>query len=240
MENKSLFASIILTLILVTGFFFYNDKVSQLENEIGSITTEYNSKIETVQSNKAPEEKTQISILEDLNNQLVSARSALKEAQQKLSLTTSKTSVLGDEISQIHDARSEVKILKGSLENTQQELEISGTKLDYLKSLFESQNKATIERNIARIIELKETSAGIAVAGIIVPAIGMVTLISYTVEEVNNYCGNIKNTMDLEEKVFGKVISLDTEMQNNYHQQCVVSLKDKIKEGLKRIQTAQQ
>ena len=232
MENKSLFASIILTLILVSGFFFYNDQVSGLENEIDSITVEYNSKIEALQPNNTHEEEIQISTLEDLNSQLVSTRSALREAQQKLLLATSKTSVLDSEISQIHDARGKVKVLEGSLKNTQQELELSGIKLDYLESVFKLQNKATIKKNIARIKELKETSTGIVVTGFIVPAVGVATLISYTVEEIHNYCGNIKNTIDLEEKVFGKIISLDAEMQNNYHQQCVVSLKDKIKEGL--------
>ena len=232
MENKSLFTSIILTLILVTGFFFYNDQVSGLENEIDSITVEYNSKIEALQPNNTHNEEIQVSTLDDLNSQLVSARSALREAQQKLLLATSKTSVLGSEISQIHDARGKVKSLEGSLKNTQQELELSGIKLDYLESVFELQNKATIKNNIARIKELKETSTGIALAGFIVPAVGVATLISYTVEEIHNYCGNIKNAIDLEEKVFGKIISLDTEMQNNYHQQCVVSLKDQIKEGL--------
>jgi len=222
MENKSLFTSIILTLILVTGFFFYNDQVSGLENEIDSITVEYNSKIEALQPNNTHNEEIQVSTLDDLNSQLVSARSALREAQQKLLLATSKTSVLGSEISQIHDARGKVKSLEGSLKNTQQELELSDIKLDYLESVFELQNKATIKNNIARIKELKE----------IVPAVGVATLISYTVEEIHNYCGNIKNAIDLEEKVFGKIISLDTEMQNNYHQQCVVSLKDQIKEGL--------
>ncbi|WP_201341908.1 hypothetical protein [Abyssogena phaseoliformis symbiont] len=44
------------------------------------------------------------------------------------------------------------------------------------------------------------------------PAIGVTTLISYTAEEVQNYCDNIKNTMGLEYKVFGKVISLDNDM----------------------------
>ena len=225
MENKSLFASITLMLILVTGFFFYSNQVNQLESEIKSITSEYNSKIKAVQSNITSEDKIQISILDDLNYQLVSARSALKEAQQKLSLATNKTSVLDDEISQIHDARGKVKALTGSLQNTQQELKISDRKLDYLENIFESQNKIIIEKNIARIKTLKEASAGIALTGLIVPVIGLATLISYTIEEIANYCDNIKNTMDLEGKVFGKVISLDTEMRNNYQQQCIVSLK---------------
>ena len=153
--------------------------------------------------------------------------------------------ILNDEMVQIHDARGEVKVLKGSLKSTQTslqttqyELKISDTKLDYLKDLFESQNKTTVIKNMARIHELKETSTGIAVTGLIVPVIGIATLISYTAQEIDNYCANIKNTMDLEKKVFNKVVSLDAQMQNNYHQQCEVSLKDKIKNGLKKFQTA--
>jgi hypothetical protein len=60
-------------------------------------------------------------------------------------------------------------------------------------------------------------------------------LVSYTIEEIDNYCSNIKNTMVLEEKIFGKVVSLDTKMQNNYHKQCVVSLKDKIKQQITKL-----
>ncbi|HIG88571.1 MAG TPA: hypothetical protein EYQ04_01210, partial [Candidatus Thioglobus sp.] len=158
MENKSLFAAISLTIVLISGFFFYNNQVSQLEDEITSITTEYNSKISAVQSTPNIENKANTSILEDLNNQLITARSALQEAQQKLTLATSKSSVLDSEISQINDARGEVKVLKGSLENTQQKLQISGEKIDYLKGIFETQNKATVVKNMARIDELKETS----------------------------------------------------------------------------------
>ena len=245
MENKSLFAAISLTIVLISGFFFYNNQVSQLENEITSITTEYNSKINATQSVVRTENNTDTSIYEDLNNQLIDARSALQAAQKKLTLATSKSSVLNDEMVQIHDARVEVKVLKGSLSNTQnslqttqQELKISDTKLDYLKDLFKSQNKQTVTNNIARIHELKDTSTGIAITGLIVPVIGVATLISYTTQEIDNYCANIKNTMDLEKKVFNKVVSLDAQMQNNYHQQCEVSLKDKIKKGLKKLQTA--
>ena len=245
MENKSLFAAISLTIVLISGFFFYNNQVSQLENEITSITTEYNTKINATQSIVSTENNTDTSIYEDLNNQLIDARSALQAAQKKLTLATSKSSVLNDEMVQIHDARVEVKTLKGSLKNTQNslqttqyELKISDTKLDYLKDLFKSQNKQTVTKNIARIHELKDTSTGIVVTGLIVPAIGVATLISYTTQEIDNYCANIKNTIDLEKKVFNKVVSLDAQMQENYHQQCEVSLKDKIKKGLKKLQTA--
>ena len=240
MENKSLFASITLSIALVAGFFFYNGQINELKQEVTSITTEYNTKISAVQSNTETKNSTNTSALEDLNDQLVAARSALQETQKKLVLATGKSSVLDSEISQIHDARGEVKSLKGSLENTQQKLQISGEKIDYLKGIFETQNKTTVVKNMARIDELKETSTGIAVTGLIVPAIGVATLISYTTEEINNYCANIKNTIDLEEKVFNKVVSLDAQMQDNYHQQCEVSLKDKVKKGLKKLQTAKQ
>jgi len=235
MENKSLFASITLSIALVAGFFFYNGQINELKQEVTSITTEYNTKISAVQSNTETKNSTNTSVLEDLNDQLVAARSALQETQKKLVLATGKSSVLDSEISQIHDARGEVKSLKGSLENTQQKLQISGEKIDYLKGIFETQNKTTVVKNMARIDELKETSTGIAVTGLIVPAIGVATLISYTTEEINNYCANIKNTIDLEEKVFNKVVSLDAQMQDNYHQQCEVSLKDKVKKGLKNF-----
>lgn len=233
MENKSPFIAAVLTITLVIGFLFYNDQVSQLEKEISDITTEYNSKINATQSvaNTKGNEKT--SALEDLNNQLIDARSALQAAQQKLTLATSKSSVLDDEMSQMHDARGEVKILT-------KELVVSGEKLDYLQNVFKNQNKAVVSKNMARIDELKETTTGIAVTGLIVPAIGVATLVSYTTEEISNYCANIKNTMDLEKKVFNKVVSLDDQMQDNYRQQCEVSLKDKIKKGLKKLQTAKQ
>jgi predicted PurR-regulated permease PerM len=244
MENKSLFAAISLTIVLISGFFFYNNQVNQLENEITSITTEYNSKINAVQPVASTENNVDTSILEDLNNQLIDTRSALQAAQQKLTLATSKSSVLNDEISQIHDARGEVDVLKGSLEVTQsslkttkKELVVSGEKLEHLHNIFKKQNTTQVTNNLTRIATLKETSTGIAVTGFIVPAIGVATLISYTTEEIDNYCANIKNIMDLENKVFNKGVSLDAQMQENYHQQCEVSLKDKVKKGLKKLQT---
>ena len=234
MENKSLFSSIVLAIALVAGFFFYSEQVKELKSEIGSITQEYNTKLTALQSTP---KKTSVDVpaLESLNNQLIQWRSDLKKAQAKLSLTTSKTSVLTDEISQIDDARGKVKILKGSLESAQKKLDISAEKISYLEGVFETQNKETVAQNIARIKELKETSSGIAITGLIVPAIGVATLISYTAEEIDNYCSNIQSTMSLENKIFGKVVSLDSTMQKDYHNQCEVSLKDKIKKSLKKL-----
>ncbi len=240
MENKSLFTSIVLAITLVVGFFFYDKQVSELKKEIGEITQEYNNKLSAIHSSqKKSHTSDEISALEDLNNQLIQARSELKKAQDKLSLANSKTSVLADEISQMSDARNEVNNLKGSLQSTQEKLQISGDKLNYLENIFETQNKATVSKNITRIAQLKETSTGIAVTGLVVPAIGVATLVSYTTEEIQNYCSNIESIMKLENKVFGKVVSIDVQMQKNYHNQCEVSLKDKIKKGLKKLKIKQ-
>ena len=140
MENKSLFAAISLTIVLVSGLFFYNNQITQLENEVASITTEYNAKIGAIQSVDKAENNIKTSVLEDLNNQLITARSALQEAQQQLTLATSKSSVLNDEMSQMDDARSEVSTLKGSLketqgslQTTQKELTLSGEKYNTLR-----------------------------------------------------------------------------------------------------------
>ena len=236
MENKSLFSAIVLAFALIAGYFFYSEKLNTLEQEVVQITQEYNHKLEALQPEKSTNNSTTHSALETLNNQLIKAQSALKISEEKLSLVTSKTSVLGDEISQMGDARGQVKTLKGSLQSIERKLNISAEKLSYLKQVFETQNKATVEQNIARIKELKETSSGIAVTGLIVPAIGVATLVSYTTEEIDNYCANIKNTIELENQVFGKVISLDGVMQKSYHNQCEVSLKDRIKKGLKKLQ----
>jgi len=119
---------------------------------------------------------------------------------------------------------------------SKKELVVSGEKLEHLHNIFKEQNTTQVANNLTRIATLKETTTGIAVTGFIVPAIGVATLISYTSEEIDNYCANIKNIMDLEKKVFNKVVSLDAQTQDNYHQQCEVSLKDKIKKGLKKLQ----
>ena len=239
MENKSLFSAIVLTFALIASYFFYNEKIDTLEQESAELTQEYNQKLNAFQPAKTKNgittKATTNSALEALNNQLIKAQSALKISQEKLSLVTSKTSVLGDEISQMGDARVQVKTLKGSLKLVEKRLDISAEKLSYLQGVFETQNKTTVEQNIARIKELKETSSGIAITGLIVPAIGVATLVAYTTEEINNYCANIKNTIELENQVFGKIVSLDKSMQNSYHNQCEVSLKDKIKKGLEKL-----
>lgn len=236
MENKSLFSAIILAFTLIAGAIFYIDKTTNLEQEVKSITQEYNLKLKALQSGgiqKQTSASNSLSALESLNNQLIIAQSALKKSQAKLSLTISKTSVLTNEIMQMDNARSEVKNLRNSLKSAQKKLNISAEKISYLEGIFKSQNKATIIQNIARIKDLKKTSGSIAITGLIVPAIGVATLISYTTEEINNYCTNIKNTMSLENKIFGKIVSLDTDMQKDYHYQCEISLKDRIKEILK-------
>ncbi|MDB2590321.1 hypothetical protein N9345_05625 [Candidatus Thioglobus sp.] len=236
MENKSLFSAIVLAFALIAGYFFYSEKLETLEQETAEITKEYNQKLNALQPTKTDTDTSDNAVLESLNNQLIKAQSALKISQEKLSLVTSKTSVLGNEISQISDARIQVKTLKGSLKSVEKKLGISTEKLSFLQGVFETQNKTTVEKNIARIEELKETSSGIAITGLIVPVIGVATLVSYTTEEINNYCANIKNTIELENQVFGKIVSLDKGMQKSYHNQCEVSLKDKIKKGLKKLQ----
>ncbi|QKQ23892.1 hypothetical protein HUE58_01565 [Candidatus Ruthia endofausta] len=244
MENKSLFSSIFLTIALLVGYFIHNNQVIKLNNEISNLVQEYNTKLTALQPNNTKQVVESFTTtgstdaLESLNNQLIKTRSELKKIQDKLALATSKGHVLNDEILQINDTRSKVKTLKSSLTSTQEKLRISDERLKYLKNIFEEQNKNTVTKNITRIKKLKETSAGIAITGLIVPAIGVATLISYTAEEIQNYCDNIKNIIDLEYKVFGKVISLDNNMQTSYHQQCMLSLKDKIKQGFQEVLTA--
>jgi peptidyl-tRNA hydrolase len=236
MENKSLFSAIVLAFTLIATYTFYNNKVVELEQDVSEITQEYNLKLSALTGDSQKDKKeSKVSALEDLNNQLIKARSALKISEEKLSLVASKTHVLGNEISQMSDARDKVKTLQGSLQSTQKKLTLSADKVQYLEQIFETQNKSTIVNNIARIKELKETTSGIAITGLIVPAIGVATLVSYTTEEINNYCNNIQNIMSLENKVFGKIVSLDSQMQSNYHNQCEVSFKDRIKQGLKKL-----
>ncbi len=279
MENKSLFTSITLVVVIVVGYFLHNEQVDKLQAEIDIITAEYNSKLNSIQAdikldsiqadikldsiqadtkldsiqadNKNAKTKiidkptvnnANISALEDLNNQLISAHSEIKSMQKKLSLATSKSGVLTNEISQMNDSRNEVKLLTKSLKSAeqklttaQQELSLSDDKVKYLQGVFETKNKENIVKNIARIKALKESSGGIAVTGLIVPVIGLATLVSYANEEINNYCANIKNITNLEKDIFGKVVSLDPQMQKDFHYQCEVSLKDKIKKSIKKI-----
>ncbi|CAC9586944.1 hypothetical protein [uncultured Gammaproteobacteria bacterium] len=236
MENKSLFSAIVFAFALIAGYFFYTDKITELEAKIQTTTQEYNTKINVLKSTPDTNKSDDFSVLEALNNQLISARSALKIAQQKLSLVTSKTSVLSDEISQITDARDQMKTLQGSLQSAQQKLSLSTEKVNYLEDIFTTQNTQRVVKNITRIKVLKETTSVIAITGLIVPAIGVATLVSYANEEINNYCDNIKDTMELENKVFGKVVSLDVDMQKSYHNQCEVSLKEKIKKNLRKLE----
>ena len=111
MENKSLFSAIVLAFALIAGYFFYSEKLETLEQETAEITKEYNQKLNALQLTKTVTNASDNTVLESLNNQLIKAQSALKISQEKLSLVTSKTSVLGDEISQISDARKQVKTL---------------------------------------------------------------------------------------------------------------------------------
>ncbi|WP_190600749.1 hypothetical protein [Candidatus Vesicomyidisocius sp. SY067_SCS001] len=210
MENKSLFSSIALILTLIIGYFIHNNQIIQLNNKISNLKQEYNVK----QIAKLPVTMRNIDTIENLNKQLIKTHSELKKAQDKLSLETSKDHVL-------NDAKIKMTDLKYLLTSVQKKLQTSDKKLKYLEGIFEEQNKNIITKNITSIKKLKEASTNIAVTGLIVPAIGIATLISYTSEEIQNYCNNIKNTMNLGYKLFGKVISLNKNMRINYQQQCL-------------------
>lgn len=229
MENKSPFIAVVLAITLIAGYFFYNDKITNLEADIDTITNEYNEKIveakadivTDAETNKSEETTADnASTLEDLNNQLIKVRSELQKTQEKLSLATGKTSVLGDEMSQMHDARGEVKSLNTTLKGAQKALDLSSNELTQLRNIFKTQNKLNIQNNIDRIYKLEDSAKSIAVTGLIVPVIGVATLIGYTNEEIKNYCSNIQNTMELEKKVLGKVVSINDEMSQLYQARC--------------------
>ncbi len=237
MENKSLFSSIILAVALVATYFFYNTKVDNLNQEISAITNEYNAKISAVAPiDTKSEVKEDLSALESLNTQLIDTRSKLESTRKELSLAKSKASVLSDEIKQMSDSRDKVKSLATSLQSTKEKLQLSSNKVEFLQNIFKESNTEQVAKNISRITTLKETSTGIAVTGLIVPVVGVATLVAYTTDEIKNYCANVKNIMTLEEKVFGKIVSLDETMQKDYQQQCVVSFKEKIKKQIKKLE----
>lgn len=219
MENKSPFFVAVLAVTLIAGYFFYDDKITKLEAEVSYISNEHNEKIVEVKSGVITIDNT--SALEDLNDQLIKVRSVLQKTQEKLSLTTGKTSVLGDEISQMHDARGEVKSLSASLEGAEQALNLSDKKLTQLKNIFEKQNKTNIQNNLQRIYDLEDSAKSIAITGLIVPAIGVATLIAYTNKETENYCKNIQNTINLEKKIFGKTVSINDEMKQLHQTRCI-------------------
>ncbi len=230
MENKSPFIAVVLAITLIAGYFFYNDKITNLEADIDTITNEYNEKIVEAKANIVTDAETNkseettadnASTLEDLNNQLIKVRSELQKTQEKLSLATGKTTVLGDEMSQMHDARGEVKSLNTTLKGAQKALDLSSNELTQLRNIFKTQNKLNIQNNIDRIYKLEDSAKSIAISGLIVPVIGVATLIGYTNEEIKNYCSNIQNTMELEKKVLGKVVSINDEMNQLYQARCI-------------------
>ena len=236
MQNKSLFAAIVLTIALFFTYSFYSDKVDTLNQEITQITSEYNNKLSALNNQVSSSEdssKTDVPALERLNQQLVEAREQLHQAQQQLRQTNSTSSVVSHEIKQADNAKNEVKVLKGSLESTQAQLKLSDEKVAQLQALFKAQHTEQANKILERISTLKETSAGIAVSGLIVPVVGAATLASYAIKEIDNYCQNIENILSLEKQVFGQVVSLDQTMQQAYHQQCVVTLKEKIQNRIK-------
>ena len=219
MENKSPFFAAVLAITLIAGYFFYDDKITKLEAEVSDIANEYNEKTVEVKSDVITTDSA--NILEDLNNQLIKVRSELQITQEKLSLATGKTSVLGDEMSQMHDARGKVKSLNTSLEGTEQALNLSDKKLIQLKKIFEKQNKENIQNNLQRIYDLEDTAKSIAVTGLILPIVGVATLYAYTNKETENYCKNIQNTINLEKKVFGRTVSINDEMKQLYQTRCI-------------------
>ncbi len=220
MENKSPFIATVLAIALILGYFFYDDKVSNLKIEINQAKTGVDT---NTKESKLREviKVDNTSALEDLNNQLIKVRSELQKTQEKLSLATGKTSVLGDEMSQMHDARGKVKLLSTSLEDTEKALNFSDKKLNQLKNIFEKQNKDNIQNNLQRIYDLEDSAKSIAITGLIIPAVGVATLIAYTNKETRNYCKNIQNTINLEKKIFGKTVSINNEMKQLYQTRCI-------------------
>jgi hypothetical protein len=219
MENKSPFFVAVLAITLIVGYFFYDDKITKLEAEVNKIFNEYNEKIVEVKTDVITTDNT--STLEDLNNQLIRVRSELQKTQEKLSLATGKTSVLGDEMSQMHDARGKVKSLSSSLDGAEQALNLSDKKLTQLKNIFEKQNKINIQNNLQRIYDLEDTAKGIAITGLILPVVGVATLFAYANKEIKNYCKNIQNTISLEKKVFGRTVSINDKMKQLYQTRCI-------------------
>jgi hypothetical protein len=170
--------------------------------------------------------------LDSLSDQLIKAQSALRVLKNKLSLSKSKTSVLSNEIARMSDARDQLKTLQINFQSVEQKLKLSVKKEEYLESIFIKQNTQRAIKDIDRIKTLKETIGGIAITGLIAPVIGVATLISYTTEEIDNYCIDIKNIVAFDKRVFNKVVSLNAEAQQDYNNQCNISIADKITNGI--------
>lgn len=219
----------LLSVIIILLVVFFNDKITTLQNE-NTLT------IQKYQKNKSDDKITPAlkSInhkeLESLNSQLIEAKNKIQKLEQKTNLNQAKKTVLKDEMQQNKQSKQTITSLKQTIDKNKIALDdvISSTdykkmqKLESIVKVFKKKNKQIIQNNIKRITTLKEASGGILITGAIVPIIGAVTLIGYATQEIGNYCQNIKDNIDLEKKLFGKVTSLDEEIKRKYYNQCSV------------------
>jgi hypothetical protein len=174
-----------------------------------------------------PYEQTNYRQLDDINNQLIASRGELQNLQQKLILSTSKAQVLAHEVAQIEDARPELNAVQSMHENTQEELatkgkaaQVSQEKYDNLAAALVEQNLKVAVRNSNRISHLKETTTTFSLITSVAPVISVATLINMTMEEINNYCEDIEQIIELEELVFGEVRSVTGVLLEAFKSEC--------------------
>lgn len=258
MQTKSTFIIVLLVIALIGGYVYFNGKLSEQKGA-------QRANIPTQDTSSDEQNTANIAILEDLNNQLITAQNRIKELEKKTVIAKATPKVLDDEIAQNQRNKAQIKLLQNQLKDAESDLQakidefrqiqielasknppkpddiaaiknaptvVSKTKqvsaadrakvqeLTSLIEVFQEQNKSLIQKNIGRISTLKSTSSGIAISAAIIPAVGIATLISFTIEEIKNYCQSIQDAIDLEKNIFSKTISLDPQTYANYHRQC--------------------
>ena len=223
MIQKANIASAVLIIALISSFYFFQNKIDELESQLSS------TQIEAVENenNIASDTSNIASQLDDLNNQLITARGELYHVQQKLILSASKTVVLDDKLKQANDnieaiqpIKQELKDTKKALELSEFELQASNKKHSQLANSFITQNEVMINRSLDRIKLLSQTSSGAAMTASAVPFVGVAALIVYTRDQTKKSCAEIKYVIENEQQIFGNTTSLTPNMLDEYESQC--------------------
>ena len=223
MIQKANIASAVLIIVLISSFYFFQNKIDALESQLSSTEIEAVENENNIASNISPIELQ----LDDLSNQLIITRGELFHVQQKLILSVSKTVVLEDKLKQasnnlkvIQPIKQELKDTKVALELSELELQGSNEKHRQLANSFITQNEVTINRSLDRIKLLSQTSSGATMTASAVPFIGVAALIVYTQDQTKKSCAEIKYVIENEQQIFGNTTSLTPNMLDEYESQC--------------------
>lgn len=237
MINKSILLNVILIFTIIFGYFYFENKKQGLIQ-----VSQNTNKVSTISNNNLDQ-------LESLNNQIISLKEKLDEANKKIASLNNNQNVLNNtreqitsSLKELDDVKTEIKKhqlttdIVSQIEKERSQISSAQKKIDELTKYFRERSM----KEINQIVEEIDTTFGDLVGSTVftpfMPIVAMPALASNN-EKLDRSCKNVGRILKEEVQIFGEQISLhDEKSQKIYNDYCVKGFQQIMKERFEELQ----